>query len=626
MKRLSVFYAFFIAYYFFVFAVFRIFFIIYQYPFLPKADNIPQLLQSFLAGYRLDLSTACMFISPVLILGTIYSFWQKNYLKKILTVYTFIVLLVICNICLADAGIYREWNAKINMQALAHFKHPSEVLNTVPTFSIILFILLTSGFTFLFFFLYKKWIYPLFEFPLIFNLKKRIAYNILFFLATVYLSIVSIRGGFSGVPINQGVAFYCSNAFCNAAAINPVYNLVQDMTIVNVMPDESTYKICNNESAKKLIANSFISCKENTASLLNTTRPNLLFIFLESWSADNVASLGGIEGCTPRFDYWSKNGLLFTNAYANAYVSDQGIPAVLSAYPSASRMAVINQANKVANLPCISEELIQEGYTADFIFGGELVYGNLNGYLLSKKFKIHEVDDYPQYPKGKLGIHDNYMFKELLLSLKKLPQPFIQGFFTQSTHMPYDYEKEENLWQSTAEDPEKNYTESVHFSDKYLGAFLDEFSKEKAYKNTLIVIVADHSHNSIKQWNPADAMHHKIPLLFLGGALDTQWIGKKFSPIVSQLDIAKTLLNQMQIDDSRYPWSRNIFCNKFPSDAYYVFFGGVGYINNIGYAATYIQNRPYVHHSDMNDSLFTSMAKKANAFQQLVYENVRLRN
>lgn len=626
MKRLSVFYAAYIVYFFLVFAIFRSFFIIYQYPFLPKAENIPQLLQSFVAGYRLDLSTACMFILPILVMGTAYSLWQKNFLKKVLTVYTFIVLLIICNIGLADAGIYREWNAKINMQALAHFKHPSEVFSTVPTTSIFLYIVLTIIFTFLFFFLYKKWIYPLFDLPFILNKKKRIAYNILFFLATVYLSIVSIRGGFSGIPINQGVAFYCSNAFCNAAAINPVYNLVQDMTIVNVMPDEITYKICDNESAKKIISDSYTICKDSTVPLINTLRPNILFIFLESWSADNVASLGGIQGCTPRFDEWSKKGLLFTNAYANAYVSDQGIPAVLSAYPSASRMAIINQANKVANLPCISEELIKEGYTADFIFGGELVYGNLNGYLLSKKFKIHEVVDYPQYPKGKLGIHDNYMFNELLHSIKKMPQPFLQGFFTQSTHMPYDYEKEENLWQSTAQDPEKKYTESVHYSDKYLGAFLDAFSKEKVYENTLIVIVADHSHNSIMQWNPADAMHHKIPMLILGGALHPQWVGKEFSPIVSQLDIAKTLLNQMHIDDSRYPWSRNVLCNQFPSDAFYVFFGGIGYINTTGYAATYIQDRSYVHHSDMNDSLFNAMAKKANAFQQLVYENVRLRD
>lgn len=626
MKRLSVFYVVYIVYFFVVFAIFRSFFIIYQYPFLPKAENIPQLLQSFVAGYRLDLSTACMFILPILVLGTTYSLWQKYFLKKILSVYTFIILLLICNICIADAGIYREWNAKINMQALAHFKHPSEVISTVPTSSIVLFIILTASFTYLFFFLYKKWIYPLFDLPLIVNFKKRIAYNILFFLAAVYLSIVSIRGGFSGVPINQGVAFYCSNAFCNSAAINPIYNLLQDITIVNVIPDKNSYCISDNEVAKKIIGDSYISCQENITSLLNTSRPNLLFIFLESWSADNVARLGGIQGCTPRFDQWSKNGLLFTNAYANAYVSDQGIPAVLSAYPSASRMAIINQANKVANLPCISEELIKEGYTADFIFGGELVYGNLNGYLISKKFKIHEEVDYPQYPKGKLGIHDNYMFKELLQSLKTIQQPFIQGFFTVSTHMPYDYENEENLWQSTEQDPEKKYTESVHYSDKYLGAFLDAFSKEKVYENTLIVLVADHSHNSIKQWNPANAMRHKIPLLLLGGALHPQWVGKEFSPIVSQLDIAKTLLNQMHIDDSRYPWSRNILCKQFPSDAYYVFYGGIGYVNTTGYAATYILDRSYVHHSDMKDSMYNSMAKKANAFQQLVYENVRLRD
>ncbi|QLH45236.1 MAG: hypothetical protein HWD58_06290 [Bacteroidota bacterium] len=54
--------------------------------------------------------------------------------------------------------------------------------------------------------------------------------------------------------------------------------------------------------------------------------------------------------------------------------------------------------------------------------------------------------------------------------LRSQPEPFLTGFFTQSTHMPYDFVSTDG-WQSTSNDPEKLYTESVHYSDIHLGRF-----------------------------------------------------------------------------------------------------------------------------------------------------------
>jgi phosphoglycerol transferase MdoB-like AlkP superfamily enzyme len=400
---------------------------------------------------------------------------------------------------------------------------------------------------------------------------------------------------------------------------------LQDATIKTNIPDSTLYKFRSNEKASKLIADDFYVEKDTTISILKNPRPNLVFIFLESWSSDNISVLGGIEDCTPQFNALCKEGLLFTNAYANAYVSDQGIPAILSAYPSVSRVAIINQAAKVPSLPCMSEELVNEGYSLSFMFGGDLVYGNLRGYLLEKKFnELKEQKDFSQHPSGRLGVHDEFTFPELLKNLNNKKEPFLQGFFTVSSHMPYDYKPSDD-WKSNRDDPEKLYTESVHYCDLHLGKFFTEAKFQSWYKNTLFVVVADHSHNTIKQWGPSNAKHSHIPMLFLGGALKEEWKGKSWDKIVSQLDMPTTLFKQMNIKTTRYPWSRNIFNPLTNSSAYYIFFGGIGYISEEGYAASHIGNTFHID-TDIKDSAsILKYNNKAMSFQQLVYEDVRTR-
>ena len=439
------------------------------------------------------------------------------------------------------------------------------------------------------------------------------------------MGVIIIRGGLTGIPMNQSAAYFSRDILANDIAVNPFYNVLQDLTIKQNIPDEAIYKCRSNEDAQKLIADDFKVEKDSTIAILNTHRPNIAIIFLESWSADNISVLGGIEGCTPQFNALSKEGLLFTKAYSNAYVSDQGIPAVLSAYPSVSRVAIVNQPAKVPSLHCISEDLLPLGYSSSFMFGGDLIYGNLRGYLLEKKFvNLKEDADYPQHPKGKLGIHDEFMFPEFLKTLNEAKSPFLNCFFTTSTHMPYDYPGKIN-WKSFPHDVEKEYTESVYYSDNELGKFFAEAKKYAWYQNTLFIVIADHSHNTIMQHDPISPDHHHIPLLFLGGALKSEWKGKTWDKIVSQLDIPSTILHQLKLPSKDYVWSRNIFNPYTPSSAYYVVFGAVGYINDAGSAGSYQQSNYILHSKNLDTMQAIKLNNKATSFQQLVYEDVKNR-
>ena len=622
MKSLVKYTSFLFLFWFTVFFFNRLFFVLYQMPITGKIKIQSDFYKSFIEGYQLDISTSTILILLPLAFGISYYIFEHSVLKRMAGGLITVLLLVYIITSIGDAGLYKEWNAKINMQALTHFNNPSEVFRIVSTKLILLFVVITSCFFVPFYWLYTRKLHPVLKTDTETVFKKRLWKGIVFFLLSVGLGVILIRGGLTNIPINQSVAYFSNDVFANDIAVNPLYNIMQDATIKSTIPETSLYKFRSNEDARSLIMADYTVTNDSTISIINTTRPNLVFIFLESWSADNVSVLGGIEGCTPQFNALSKEGLLFTQAYSNAYVSDQGIPAVLSAYPSVSRVAVINQPSKVPALHCLSEDLAPLGYSRSFMFGGDLVYGNLRGYLLEKKFtELIEQKDLTQFPQGRLGVHDEYTYPALLKNLNQKKEPFFQGFFTTSSHMPYDYTASD-AWKSPKGDQERPYTEAVHYSDLHMGKFFAEAKKQAWYKNTLFVVVADHSHNTIKQWNPASAMHAHIPLLMLGGALKDEWKGKTWDKIVSQLDIASGILHQMEIPSDHYVWSRNLFNPYTPSSAYYVFFGGAGYINDVGYAASHQGDAKNIATNCIQSNLIMPLHNKAMSFQQLVYEEV----
>jgi len=607
-----------------VFFALRIFFILYQLPIGSRINNGIDLFRALYEGYKLDLATASILCGIPLLLLTALFIANRKWMSNMLLGTIFLLILIYAAAGISDAGLYREWNAKLNMQALGHFSNPSEVYRTLSVKLLVLFFVFLFLFSLPFYIFYRRKIHPyiLYQNPL--PLVQRLFRGIGFFIVTGGFFVIIIRGGLGEMPMNQSVAYFSADILANDIAINPLYNVLQDATVTDRLPSPGLYKFRSNAEAQQLIAGDFTADKDSMVAVLKTTRPNIVFIILESWSADNISVLGGIEGCTPQFNELCKEGILCTRAYANAYVSDQGMAAILSASPSAPRYAAINIQSQLASMPCISEDLLKNGYSTAFMFGGDLVYGGIRAYLVQKNFgELKDMNDWTQYPKGKLGVHDEFLFKELLDRLDKKTPPFLQCFFTTSTHMPYDYPTIPGDWHSPDNNSEKAYTESMHYSDKYLGEFIKQAKTKPWYDNTLFVIVADHSHNSIRQWNPSTPMYSHIPLLFTGGALKEEWRGKKIEKIVSQLDIVSTLLHQMQLNADQYKLSRDIFNPTTPSSAYYVFYNGSGYINENGYTG-FNFNYPKSVTTDLKDSIEIETGKaKAAGFSQLIYEGIK---
>ena len=130
---------------------------------------------------------------------------------------------------------------------------------------------------------------------------------------------------------------------------------------------------------------------------------------------------------------------------------------------------------------------------------------------------------------------------------------------------------------------ENDFINSAYYTDKCLGDFFENARKQPWYSNTVFVIVADHSHNTYRNWGVNSPQYRKIPLLFYGDALKDEYKGKKMTRIASQTELATTILHQLNLPSDQFVWSRDLFNSSYPEFAYYEINVGCGWITPEGH-------------------------------------------
>ena len=498
-----------------------------------------------------------------------------------------------------EVSLYAEWGTKLNFTALSHFANPSEVFSTatygnyftmlIAIFIAVVFVKIYTVFVHQFFistrYNYKQFIVKIIKLPIVLG---------------VFLLL--IRGGWKEIPINLSDAYFSTNIILNDVTVNPNWNLIQNLLKNKSNFKGNPYKKHPQERVDKFIEG-IKEDSDSTTYVLNTKQPNIVFILLESWSADNIESLGGLKGITPNFKAFEKEGLSFTNFYSNGWTSDQGMSSIFSSFPVLPHVEIINQTDKARKLPSLNKSL--SNYHSSYFFGGQLTYGNIKGYLLSQGFDVVKDESYYKHlPLGALGVHDEYMFIQFKEELKHLPEPFMSTLFTISSHSPFDFPAEHKLSFNSKED---KYVNSVAYTDKCLGDFMESVKNENWYANTLFVIVADHSHNSPIKRRFAQKERFKIPMLWYGEVLDKNHKGAQWDKFASHIDITPTILSQMDINIDNNYLGGDIFGNN-SGFIFYSFGSGYGMIKEDGNSVFSITYNKFIE-SNFNDSSIVSEAE-----------------
>lgn len=542
-----------------------------------------EIISTFWHALYLDTSFACYFLAFSFLIFPFYILIPYKIFQIIHSSYVLILLILFSLITIAELEIYNEWGSKLSMKAVRYLQHPSEVIHSTSVSFLIFGFAAVGLLLFVSYYLWRKICPPLSALHenIHSSIWKKVLTVFVFILIIPVLLVLGIRGGTQQIPIQQSDVYFSKHNILNLAAVNSGWNLGQSMWDNKKNLGVNPYIYFAQDDAKKTVQEIYKTQKDTTIFVLKNSKPNIVLVILESWSADMVKSLGGYDSVTPGLEQIISEGILFENAYASGSLSDQGMAAIFSAFPAQPTVSIIFQPGKYVHLPCINTEFHQAGYNTSFLFGGQLSYGNIKAYMYYNKFdRILEGSDFDDsIPRGRLGVHDEYLYQRQLRELKNEKQPFFAAMFTMSSHNPYDMpmaEKDKLKFDSD----EGKYVNSVHYADAKLFEFLQSAKKEKWFDNTLFVIMADHSHRSPRHWSINQPEYRRIPMLFWGNVLKDEFKGYRNKKICSQIDVASTLLHQLKIPATRFEWSKNLFNPYTPEFAYFENSDGFGWVRS----------------------------------------------
>lgn len=333
------------------------------------------------------------------------------------------------------------------------------------------------------------------------------------------------------------------------------------------------------------------SASSPSSSLLRTTRPDVLIVFAESFGSEFVTSLGGPRGTTPegriedvdqQLERLIPEGIWWTNYYSNSFRTDRGTVSTYCGWPAYPDLGLMTMTERHAALPSLPKSLARAGYASTYLYPGQAT--NMGKATFLKNIGFQQLLDNTAFTADELdspwGAHDlTSARKAAAIMSRPADQPRLFCYQTISSHEPWDV-------------PYSRLTDKVQnafaYTDAAIGTLVATLKKSPAWDNLLIIIIPDHGHpynvatplakqrgastTSLTAKVPgakdpasdAAPLHPQAfddpeffhsPMLWLGGAISGP---RTVDVLMNQSDLCATLLAQLGLDHSDYPWSRNV--------------------------------------------------------------------
>ncbi len=557
-------------------------------------------LQVITHGLLLDCTIAG-YLTALPLLMTLVSIWLPgSFYRKLLKGYFGIMAVLIAAIFAVDVALYGYWGFRLDATLFFYLQSPGDAMASVPVGQFFAQLLMFAVYACGIYWVLKRFIVPLFPET---QVRKRLGGSLVILLLGGIL-FIPIRGGVTTSTANVGMVYFSKNQFLNHSAINPCFSLIASLSKqqdfasqFNFFPEEERKEIIEALSPHQVQGHketnptepdsgqaplrSRIECGNGEGdtipeALLNTSRPNVLIILMESFSANAVGAIGGDSAITPNLNRLSREGVLFTNMYANSFRTDRGIVSVLNGYLAQPTTSIMKYPAKSQTLPSIAKSLTDEGYVADMLYGGDINFTNMQSYFFSSGYSRITADrDFPLTNRlSKWGANDDVTFRHLFEDIKSRDNqtPWLSTFLTLSSHEPFEvpYHRLDEMGL---------YPNSVAFTDSCIGDFIDKLKELPVWKNTLVIFVSDHGYPYPKDVVNYEPRRYHIPMLWIGGAVKEPVVIDKYA---NQTDLAATLLGQLGIGHDAFIFSRNILSPDYPEYAFYTYSNGFGFIDSTG--------------------------------------------
>mgnify|MGYP000637621289 FL=1 len=536
---------------------------------IEKGFGFADYMQVMVHGASLDAATAGYLTAFPFLLVLISIWFRKFPLKKILYGYYILAAALISIIFVVDMALYTFWGFKLDASVFLYIDSPKEALASVSVGFILLRVL-----AILLLIALNSWVLLKITPSVLTATRKRIAGTAGMLLLGGVLFVI-IRGGVTESTSNIGQVYFSNEPFLNHSAVNPDFSLLSSMGKSQDFASE--FNFFDEEKRAALFDGLYPTTDgDSIIQVLNTKRPNILIILMEGFGGAFVEPLGGLPDVTPHFNRLSKEGVFFTNCYANSFRTDRGTVCTFSGYLGLPTASVMKIPAKSRTLPAIAEGLSKAGYKTDFLYGGDINFTNMKSYLLSTGYQrlIANTDfSLAEQTSNAWGVNDDITFEYLYNQLRNRKEegPWHTAFLTLSSHEPFE------VPYHRLEDKIPN---AFAYTDECLGKFIDRLKQTPAWKDLLVICLPDHGFYYPREGSNAMPRFYHIPLLWLGGAVKQPM---QVDKIMNQTDLAATLLGQLGLEHTAFTFSRNVLGSdyKYPF-AFYSFNNGFSFRDSTG--------------------------------------------
>lgn len=542
-----------VLFYIFILALF----IIIQRPafifFNRKFSDVPIRPKDLILIYKYGLKTDIIAAAYVTIIPIVMTYMQSLcqlvFLPIAFDAYCAVVGLAIILIVEADVLLYKYWQYKIDSSVLPYLRSIKGACASVSNgyIFVAVMIVIISWILVSLFFIFSGMIGGI-EHPFIAATRLQRVLSTVIFVCLLMGCFCVIRG-LSRRPKNPAISFFSKNLFFNHSALNPISNFIYSLSINDKL--KGSFQSVSDEECKKEFNLLMKQGHGNSIKLLTSDRPNILVFVWESLCARFIEIMGGEGDVTPNFNMLAQEGILFSRVDASGTRTHQGLVSIFSGYPSPPTASIIRMTRKLPKLPSLPRVFKNLGYITTILHGGDLsIFHKKEYYLSIGHDNVIDENKFPSsLPHGKWGIHDgvtmDWLFNDIMEKTRNYDSWFTT-YQTLSSHETWEVPYSRLL-------PDNPVENSFAYVDDAFGNLIAKLKKTSAWDNLLVVVVGDHGCNMCEPI--ARSKYPHIPILFLGGVIRNSMVIDK---IMSQSDLAATLLGQLKLNHEEFIFSRDV--------------------------------------------------------------------
>ncbi len=552
----------------------RIGFTVYFSP--PSLDST-LLTQAFLLGARFDLRLAALAWLPLAILTVLPKFGGKIALwTKVWGFYSGVLGLVLFFFLVLDWGHYSYLQNRLNANLIFLLANPAESLGTVwHTYPVIWLSLALILATALWTWGCRNIIqYTLahYQAPVWSRPRTKWIVKTLWGVFGFFIWLLPIHGKLGQYPLRWSDLYFTPQAFYISVSTNPVLNFYDTYRyaknsfhldeLKRALPVMDPFLGITNRRDSSLLApfSRLISPSPGQTAInrSNINQPNVVLIYLESFSGYKTTTFGNPLNPTPFYNSIAQKGTLFTHFYTAHAGTARGVFTGLTGTPDVEISDTASRNPLYANQHILINQLTD--YAKFYFIGGSLSWANIRGVVQNiKGIKTYEEGDYAASRNDVWGVSDKNMFLEANQIFTQQKKPFFAMIQTSGNHRPYTIPLEDKdfKWDSTGHDQLVKHgfsSQAEYNSFRYMDYCLDKFftaaKKEKYFNNTIFVLLGDHGISGTTGAHMPAAytalnlsQTHTPFLLYAPQLIPAQ----KIDRIAQQIDVMPTILGQLNL-------------------------------------------------------------------------------